>query len=159
MKLFLVFKGIYSDRRIVKIFLNRIAAENFKKNITVPENFRELYDNNDDIDIVEWETSEGYVEIPYIVRRYENKINGESRWTVEVEEYINKEFYSLNVFTNYIYKDENVYEFYIMSNSIERALKVGNERFGMIKSMENIISIEKDCLYTFPGYEKIKKGN
>lgn len=31
MKLFLVFKGIYSDRRIVKIFLNRIAAEKIKK--------------------------------------------------------------------------------------------------------------------------------
>jgi hypothetical protein len=159
MKLFLVFKGIYSDRRIVKIFLNKVEAENFKKNITVPENFRELYGNNDDIDIVEWETSEGYVGIPYIIRRYENKIDGKSRWTVEVDEYINEEFYSLNVFTNYIYKGENVYEFYIMANSIERALKVGNERFGMIKSMENIISIEKDCRYTFPGYEKIKEGN
>jgi hypothetical protein len=158
MKLFIVFKGIYSDRHIVKIFLNRVAAENFKKNITIPESLSEPY-VKDDIDIVEWETDEGYVVIPYIVRRYEKSDTKESRWTIEVDEYIDSKFYTLDVFTNYVYKGEDVYEFYITGNSIEMALKIGSERFSMIKSMENIIPIEKDCFYTFPGYEKIKKGN
>lgn len=176
MKVYGISKGMYSDWRIVKMFLSKKKAETFVEAIK-----DDGYEG--DPGIVEFDTDDDSLDLGGLCWKVTRDIGrGEKKstyagnfnmyapeghiiWRAEWDGELKKQegfeldWYKAQAFTMFdSWRKDGVdlFEFYITAPSKEAALKIATERYGIVRTLYDTQSLKRDIVYSFPSYKELQ---